>query len=846
MNFADATGGILAAVLAAGIAAAQSLPYQNPDLPPATRAADLVSRMTLAEKVSQMQTAAAAIPRLGIPDYDWWSESLHGVALAGLATVFPQAIGLAATWDVPFMGTVADVISTEARAKYFQAQRAGVHGRFHGLTFFSPNINIFRDPRWGRGQETYGEDPYLTGQMAAAFIGGMQGSDPRYLKTVATAKHYAVHSGPEPLRHTFDAEVSEQDLTGTYLAGFRASAQAGVFSVMCAYNAVDGAPACASADLLQTRLRDTFGFRGYVVSDCGAISDIVTGHTYAPTVAAASALAVRAGTDLSCGNEYASLADAVAQGLIAEADLDRALARLFEARFRLGLFDPPERVPYASIAESEIASAAHRQLALEAALRSIVLLKNARDTLPIGPGVRKIAVVGPAADWPDMQVANYSGTASHIVTPLEGIRQRFTNAQVSFAPGSTYTSLSPALVPPEALRTPNGTDNGLLAEYFASGDFAGTPAVSRTDRRLYFDWDAQDSAIAPVIPRNSFAVRWTGSLTAPYGGDYVIGVAHPVCADCSGGDTARVYLDGVLLVDENSPMAWLHATRGAHVQLSAGSTHQLRIEYRQDHGNKAVELVWIPPADALLAEARGTIANADLALLFIGINGDLENEESGLVMPGFLRGDRTDLTLPTPQQQLLNAALDTGVPVVVVLSSGSAIVADGAQQRATAVLETWYPGEQGGTAIAQTLAGDNNPAGRLPVTFYQSVDQLPAFTDYSMAGRTYRFFAGQPLYRFGYGLSYSSFRYSHVVVKGPASAGGPYQISARITNLSHRDGDEVAQVYLEADGALPVLAGFQRVAVPAGQTRIVRFQVNVAAASRAIHFHVGGGPPARL
>jgi beta-glucosidase len=824
-------GTILTAILASRIVYAQALPYQNPDLPPDVRADDLISRLTLAEKISQMQTGAVAIPRLGIPAYDWWSESLHGVARAGLATVFPQAIGLAATWDTSLMQNVADAISTEARAKYLQAQRAGVNTRYHGLTFFSPNINIFRDPRWGRGQETYGEDPYLTGQMAAAFIAGMQGSDPHYLKTVATAKHYAVHSGPEPLRHGFDAEVSEHDLNGTYLAAFRASAQAGAYSVMCAYNAVNGAPACASADLLQTRLRDTFGFRGYVVSDCGAIGDIANGHGYAPSIAAAAALAVRAGTDLNCGGEYSMLGDALSQGLIAEADLDRALRRLFEVRFRLGMFDPPDRVPFAAIPESEIGSADHRRLSLDAALRSIVLLKNSHGVLPIGPGVRKIAVVGPAADWPDMQLGNYAGTASHIVTPLEGIQQRFATATVTFSLGSTYTDVSPALVPSGAL-------HGLTAEYFATPDLSGTPAVQRVDARVYFDWDAQDPTVAPFIPRDAFSVRWTGSLVAPYSGDYVLGVSHPDCSDCSGGDQGRIYLDGALMVDENSP-TWLHATHGAHVQLAAGSTHELRIEYRQDHGHKGVELVWIPPAVPLLSEARANMAAADVVLLFVGLNGDLENEESSLVMPGFFRGDRTDLTLPAPQQQLLRAALDSGKAVVVVLMTGSAIVATGAQEEAAAVLEAWYPGEQGGIAIAQTLAGDSNPAGRLPVTFYQSVDQLPAFADYSMAGRTYRFFHGQPLYRFGYGLSYSTFRYSHVTV---TFTGGSYRISARITNVSQRDGDEVAQVYMTVDGALPALAGFQRVPIAAGESRTVEFQVKAPSGSK-VRFQVGGVSP---
>jgi beta-glucosidase len=817
--------------------AAQPFPYQNPDLPPDVRAADLVSRMTLAEKVSQMQNAAPAIPRLGIPDYDWWSESLHGVARAGLATAFPQAIGLSASFDISLMQRLADAISTEARAKFNDAQSQGNHSRYHGLTFWSPNINLFRDPRWGRGQETYGEDPFLTASMAAAFIQGMQGTDAIYLKTVATAKHFAVHSGPEPARHTFDAEVSTQDLEGSYLAAFRASVQtAGVSSLMCAYNSVNGAPACASTDLLQTHLRAAWGFNGYVVSDCGAITDIANGHHYAPGITEAAALAVRAGTDLSCGTEYSLLADAVSRNLISETEIDRAVTRLFTARFRLGMFDPPDRVPYASIPLSVVDSQANRSLALEAAERSMVLLKNT-GILPLSPSTRRIAVVGPSADWPDMQMANYAGTPSHIVTPLAGIRQRFgATADIRFALGSTYTAISPALMPGEALQTPDGA-LGLLAQYFATNDFSGAPALTRTDARVYFNWDTQDPAVVAAIPRDRFAVRWTGTLTAPYTGEYVLGLAHSECGDCVGGDQGRIYLDGQLIADENLPVAYLHATRGARVQLTAGSRHDLRIDFQQDHGNRGVELVWIPPADALIAEAQSAISQSEVTLLLIGLNADLESEESGLQMPGFAFGDRTDLNLPAPQQTLLQAALKSGKPVIVVLTTGSAIAAAGADQQAAAILEAWYPGQEGGTAIAQVLAGDYNPAGRLPVTFYQSIDQLPPFDDYNMAGRTYRFFSGQPLYSFGYGLSYSHFRYSHVVRRGPL-------VVTRVTNISARDGDEVVQLYVSANGAVPALAGFQRVHIQAHKSLPVEFTLTPDALSDGrVRLWIGSGPP---
>ena len=836
----------LLAVALAVCLTGQVATYQNPDLPPEVRAADLVSRMTLAEKVSQMQHTAAAIPRLGVPDYNWWNEALHGVARAGLSTVFPQAIGLAASWDAPLMGRVADAISTEARAKHHEAQRQGDHFAYHGLTFWSPNINLVRDPRWGRGQETYGEDPYLTGTMATAFIQGMQGADPHYLKTVATAKHFAVHSGPEPVRNSFDAVVSEQDLTGSYLAAFHASVRdAGVASLMCAYNSVNRVPACASRDLLETRLRDSWRFGGYVVSDCGAIYDIAFGHHDAPGLTEAAALAVRAGTDLSCGTEFSLLVDAVNRGLLTEAEVDRAVTRLFTARFRLGMFDPPERVPYATIPYSAVDSDTHRALALEAAEKSIVLLKNSGGVLPLSRTFKRLAVVGPSADWPDMQLANYTGTPSHIVTPLAGIRQRFGDtADVRFALGSTYSSVSPALVPTEALQVPGGGTAGLQGQYFQNADFSGLPALTRTDSRVCFQWDAQDPDFTSEIPRYQFSVRWTGSLLAPYTGDYVLGLAHSECADCVGNYAERIYLDGQLLVGETSAHDWLHDMRGARVQLTAGSRHDLRIDYRQDHYYKDVELVWLPPAEPLLAEAQSVMSQSDLTLLFVGLNSDLESEQSSLEIAGFEHGDRTDLSLPVPQQRLLRAALDTGRPVVVVLTTGSAIVAAGAEEEAAAVLEAWYPGEEGGTAIARVLAGDYNPAGRLPVTFYQSVDQLPPFDDYAMAGRTYRFFTGQPLYRFGYGLSYSRFRYSGFLWRKPLATSAPHAVSARVSNASARDGDEVVQLYLAVDGGMPALAAFQRVHIAAGASVLVRFTLNAdAIPAGRVKIWIGGSPP---
>ncbi len=844
--------------------------YLDPTLTPEQRAADLVSRMTLEEKVSQMQNIAVAIPRLGIPAYDWWNEALHGDARAGVATVFPQAIGLAATWDTDLMHRIADAISTEARAKYNEAIRNDDHSRYHGLTFWSPNINIFRDPRWGRGQETYGEDPFLTSRFAVAFIQGMQGDDPHYLKTVATAKHFAVHSGPEPLRHSFDARPSERDLEETYLPAFRASVVEGkVDSIMCAYNSIDGFPACANKNLLQDHLRKDWGFQGFVVSDCAAITDFVYGHKFKPTMPEAATAGVEAGTDLSCGPEYAALVEAVQKGLIPEADVNAAVERLFVARFRLGMFDPPDMVPFSKIPYSENDSPEHRQLALKAAQESIVLLKNSRNTLPLKSKIRRIAVIGPAADDPDTMLGNYYGTPSKIVTPLDGVNQEFgKKADVRFSIGSTFTDYSDALLPAEMLTPPSGAPaaagqtatHGLLAEYYANDNFDGAPAVSRIEPHVYFNWGMNDPEIVSKIPRKQFSVRWSGTLRVPYSGEFAIGVMRLRCDNCipPGSASARIYLDDQVILDENSPVRTSRIPAETKVKLEAGHNYRFRFEYKQNFGSVGVELVWRPPADALLADAVQTVKDSDVALAFLGLNGNLEGEEMNLNIPGFSGGDRTSLDLPEPQERLLEAAIGTGKPVVVVLMSGSAISANYAEQHAAAILEAWYGGEQGGTAIAQTLAGENNPAGRLPMTFYRSTDQLPAFDNYSMQERTYRYFTGDPLFPFGFGLSYSRFRYSNLSVTPMPGASTQFKVTAHVENKSGRDGDEVAELYISrgqtAGDAIRELRGLQRIQLKAHEGRDVEFVVNIAPLDAAdspqpapaaglFTVSVGGGQP---
>ena len=855
--------------------------YLDPSQPADVRAADLVSQMTLEEKVSQMQSVAVAIPRLGIPAYDWWNEALHGVARAGVATVFPQAIGLAATWDTDLMHRVADTISTEARAKFNEAQRNGDTSRYHGLTFWSPNINIFRDPRWGRGQETYGEDPFLTGSLAVAFIDGMQGNDPHYLKVIATAKHFAVHSGPEPLRHTFDAQPSETDLDETYLPAFRAAVVEGkVASVMCSYNAVDGEPACANAMLLQDHLREAWGFTGYVVSDCAAITDIMVGHAYKPTMAEASAAAVLAGTDLSCGKEYASLVEAVQKGLITEAAINTSVERLFRARIELGMFDPPEMVPYSKIPYSENDSPEHRQLALEAAKESIVLLKNSKNILPLRGNIRSIAVIGPSADDPDTLLGNYNGTPSSVVTPLAGIEQQFgAKAKVRYALGATFTEQSDALVPtnvltPAAASAAAGStsgaapQHGLLAEYFANDHFDGAPEVSRVEPHVYFNWDMKDPAIAGTIPRKEFSVRWSGTLRAPVTGDYVLGVYRLRCDNClpPGPASAKIYLDDKPVLDDQTPLRRSRTLSEVTVPLEAGHSYSVRIECAQNYGSVGLEFVWRPPAAPLLADAVKAVKASDVTVAFLGINANLEGEEMPVDLPGFKGGDRTTLDLPPGQEALLEAAIATRKPVVLVLQSGSAISANFAAQNAAAVLEAWYGGEAAGTAIAETLAGGNNPAGRLPVTFYKSVDQIPSFEDYSMQGRTYKYFKGEPLYPFGFGLSYSRFAYSNLSVTPVAGAAGKFNVTAHVKNESGRDGDEVVEVYVSraAGAAYPIreLCGLERIHLLAGQERDVQFTVALttppgaadsaigaqasgaaAASAGKIIVSVGGGQP---
>lgn len=841
---AAARAALFALLLAAvGVAQAQDA---------SARAKALVAQMTLTEKVAQLQNDAPAIPRLGVPAYDWWNEGLHGDARNGHATVFPQAIGLAASWDAPLLEAVGTAISVEARAKFNAVGAGRAHARYQGLTIWSPNINIDRDPRWGRGQETYGEDPTLTGRLAVAFVRGIQGDDPRHPRAIATPKHFVAHSGPEPGRDSFDAKVTPHDLEDSYLPAFRAAVvEGGAGSLMCSYNALNGVPMCANAALLDTRLRKDWGFKGYVVSDCDAVGDIAAFHHYRPDDAQAATAALRAGTDLDCGHTYASLAKAVQQGVAAESALDTALLRLFTARYRLGELGGGDD-PYAHIGASEIDSPAHRALALRAAQESLVLLKNAHDMLPLRPGLR-LAVIGPDADTLETLEANYHGTARAPVTPLQGLRTRFGADRVSYAQGAPVAAGVPIPVPETTLRTASGTV-GLSGAYYANTDFRGMPRVTRTDRVIDFDWDR----VAPAagLDAGHYAVRWSGELLPPGPGDYVLAVHVDRCFDCDAHDAVRLYLDGKPVLvdagDDEDMQAKLH--------FADARPHALRLELLHRSRDQGVRLQWLAPAAAQLAEVDRTLRAADAVIAFVGLSPDVEGEALKIDVPGFDGGDRTDLALPAPQRALLERAAASGKPLIVVLLSGGVVALDWAQQHADAILAAWYPGQAGGTAIAQALAGDIDPAGRLPVTFYRSVHDLPPFASYAMAGRTYRYFRGTPLYPFGYGLSYTRFAYAAPTLSASAlKAGGTLQVSAELRNAGSRAGDEVVQAYLDVppspQAPRHVLVGFQRVHLAPGESRRVDFILSArdvssvdAAGTRAVvpgryRVFIGGGQP---
>jgi beta-glucosidase len=793
----------------------QGLPYMNPDLPFEARVDDLVGRMTLDEKISQTLNSAPAIERLGIPAYDWWNEALHGVARAGIATVLPQAIGLAAMWDTDQLFSAATVISDEARAKYHEAIRQGQHLRYQGLTFWSPNINIFRDPRWGRGMETYGEDPYLTGRLGIAFVKGLQGDDPKYLKTVATSKHFAVHSGPEPKRHVFDVQPSDRDLYETYLPHFRATVVEGkVYSLMGAYNRVRGESASASKLLLQDLLRDKWGFNGYIVSDCDAIRDIYATHKIVATAEEASSLGIKRGCDLDCGNAYKGLAGAIKQNLLTEKELDVSVKRLFLARMKLGMFDPPERVKYAQIPYSVNNSPQNARLAEESARKSIVLLKNVNNALPLRKNLRTIAVIGPNANDTELLLGNYNGTPSNPITPLAGIRAKIgSSAKVLYARGSDAAEgmVSYDPVPDKVLSTSvNGQSrSGVTVEFFNNPQYEGKPLRTEINANVKAAWS---KAPYPELTDNQFSVRWSGQITVTETGEYALRASSGI---------GRLTLDGTQL----------GGTALQYVSLEAGKLHPITVETSARAGAMNVELQWAMRGRDYTKEAVQTARDAEAAVLFLGLSPRLEGEEMRVQVPGFSGGDRLTIDLPKTQEDLMRAVVATGTPTVLVLLNGSAVAINWADANIPAILEAWYPGQAAGTAIADVLFGDYNPGGRLPVTFYKSTDQLPPFEDYSMKERTYKYFTGTPLYPFGHGLSYTYFEYSKLVVPKSVKAGDPVNVSVTVTNKGKLAGDEVVQVYItdrEASAPVPIrkLVGFRRINLKAGESKNVSFTLD--------------------
>ena len=831
-------GTVLAVAAPAAPLCAQVPAYQDTSLAFERRATDLVARMTLDEKVSQLIDAAAAVPRLQVPRYGWWNEALHGVARSGLATVFPQAIGFAATWDDSLVFRMATVISDEARAKHHEYVRQGSRERYQGLTIWSPNINLFRDPRWGRGQETYGEDPYLTGRLAVQFVRGLQGDDPTYFKTIATVKHFAVHSGPEPERHAFDAVVGERDLRESYLPHFERAIRDGrAYSLMCAYNRVGGQAACASDPLLRTILRGEWRFPGYVTSDCGALDDIYAYHKLVRTAPEAAAAALRSGTDLDCGNAvYPKLGEAVRAGLVAEAQVDTAVQRLMLARFRLGMFDPPARVRWAGIPYSVVDRPAHRALARQVARESMVLLKNGpgpngAPVLPLRKDLGTLAVIGPNADQWRMLLGNYNGIPADPVTPLRGIREAVSKrTRVLYARGADLADGFPVaeVVPAAALRTPDGR-MGLRADYYASRAMTGTPRAAAVDTTLDVDWN--EAAPRTGMSPDDFGVRWTGTLRVPRSGTYRLGLIGTM--------RVRLALDDSTVARSTYPQRGDEYPDPRLVQspplaLAAGRAYRVRVDAEESYGNADLQLVWSTPAASLEDEAVAAARQADAVVLCLGLTARLEGEEMPVQIPGFRGGDRTTLDLPAPQQHLLERVTALGKPTVLVLLNGSALAVHWAQEHVPAVVEAWYPGQAGGAALADVLFGDYNPGGRLPVTYYRSAADLPPFGDYAMRGRTYRFFGGTPLYPFGHGLSYTTFGYRNLATSaGTLVAGDTLRVRVDVTNTGRRVGDEVVQLYVRHPNSAVErprrdLRGYQRVTLRPGQTRTVEFPLPAA------------------
>ncbi|MBB1283780.1 glycoside hydrolase family 3 C-terminal domain-containing protein [Flavisolibacter sp. BT320] len=828
-------------------------PFQNTALSFEQRVDDLVSRLSLEEKVAQMLNAAPAIPRLGIPAYDWWNEVLHGVARTPYrVTVFPQAIAMAATFDTVSLKQMAAYSALEGRAVYNKAIQDGRAGqRYVGLTYWTPNINIFRDPRWGRGQETYGEDPYLTGMLGSAFVRGLQGDHPKYLLAAACAKHYAVHSGPEPLRHVFNVAPNNHDLWNTYLPAFQQLVTGtNVAGVMCAYNAFKGQPCCGSDQLMVDILRNQWKFTGYVTSDCWAIDDFFKNHKTHPDAASASADAVLHGTDIDCGTDaYKSLVQAVQQGKITESQIDVSVKRLFMIRFRLGMFDPPSMVPFAQTPTSVLEAAEHKAHALKMARQSVVLLKNEGNTLPLKKSIKKIAVLGPNADNAIAVLGNYNGIPSNIVTALQGIQTKLPGAQVVYEKAVNFTNDTLLQYNDISGQLSWQGQPGFGAEYFNNRELKGEPIARRTETAIDHNWQ-EGQIVVDTLKAYDFSVRYTTDFTAATTGS----ITFELEAD----DGYRFLVDGKEVVN-----AWLRNRWGARthrLQTVAGKTYRLVLEYFQGDGKASVRLRAGSLVKSDFAALASRLKDADAIVYVGGISPQLEGEEMKVDYPGFNGGDRTSILLPAVQTNLMKTLKSTGKPVVFVMMTGSAIATPWESENIPAIVNAWYGGQDAGTAIADVLFGDYNPSGRLPLTFYRSDSDLPDFSDYNMQGRTYRYFSGEPLYHFGHGLSYTTYRYSNLAVPSAVKRGRQVTVRVSVTNAGRMDGEEVVQLYVSGkggNGPFPIrsLKGFQRIALKAGETKQVLFTLTkddlalVGENGKTIPFTgpvtitVGGGQP---
>jgi len=799
-------------------------PFQNTSLSFDVRVNDLVSHLTLEEKVAQMLNAAPAIPRFGIPAYDWWNEVLHGVARTQFrVTVYPQAIGMAATFDTNSLYIMADYSAMEGRAIYNDAVKNGKSGaRYVGLTYWTPNINIFRDPRWGRGQETYGEDPFLTSMLAKSFVRGLQGEDPKYLKAAACAKHYAVHSGPEPSRHVFDVTPTKYDLWDTYLPAFRELVvNANVAGVMCAYNAYASQPCCGSDLLMTDILRNQWKFTGYVTSDCWAIDDFFKNHKTHPDAAHASADAVLHGTDIDCGTAaYKSLVDAVKQGLITEQQIDVSVKRLFTIRFRLGMFDPASMVKYAQNTEGVLESPEHKAHSLKMAQQSIVLLKNQNNTLPLSKKIKKIAVVGPNADNALSVLGNYNGIPSEIVTALEGIKNKLgSDAIVYYERGTNYANDTIFQYSDVSSQFSFEGKKGFSASYFNNKELSGDPVLTQMEESIEHNWQ-EGEMVADKFKAYNFSARWTTDFTADDDGQ--------ITFELEGDDGYRLKVDGREVLT-----AWTRnrgGTRIYNLKTEKDKKYRLELEYFQNDGKATVKLKTGNFVKSDFNALANRVKDVDAIIFVGGITPQLEGEEMRVNQPGFNGGDRTSILLPAVQTELLKALKATAKPVVFVMMTGSALAIPWESENIPSIVNAWYGGQSAGTALADVLFGDYNPAGRLPVTFYKSDSDLPDFENYSMENRTYRYFTGKPLYGFGYGLSYTNFKYDQLKMPSATAKGKKIIVSARITNTGKRDGEEVAELYVSHPGQkiktpIRALKGFQRLFLKAGESKTVSFEI---------------------